>query len=95
MIISIIEKTQDVVWQKNKIFRYEVAWLKHPDQKEIIKKVWRPKKDNENSWINIQRNMKGCRKSLKQWVWRQKILVELQIEAKTKELLFCPDECQQ
>jgi hypothetical protein len=77
----------DVVWQKNKIFRYESAWSKHPDQKEIIKKVWRPKKDNENSWINIQGNLKGCRKSLKKWVWRQKIPVELQIEAKTKELL--------
>jgi hypothetical protein len=36
---------------------------------------------------NIQGNLKGCRKSLKKWVWRQKIPVELQIEAKTKELL--------
>jgi hypothetical protein len=79
--------TNDVVWQKNKIFRYEAAWSKHPEQKEIIKKVWRPKNDNENSWMNIQGNLKGCRKSLKKWVWRQKIPVELQIEAKMKELL--------
>jgi hypothetical protein len=37
--------------------------------------------------MNIQGNLKGYRKSLKKWVWRQKIPVELQIEAKTKELL--------
>jgi hypothetical protein len=68
--------TQDVRWEKSKLFKYEASWTKQQGHQEIIKKVWRVKQRNLSPWEDIQGKLRGCRRSLKQWVRKQGNSVE-------------------
>jgi len=76
----------DIKWPKHKRFRYEASWTKQKEHKEIIKKEWKKKITNLSPWATIQSKLSGCRRSLKQWVWKQVHLVEEKIQQKEHEL---------
>jgi hypothetical protein len=78
--------TQDVRWEKSTMFKYEASWAKQKGHQEVIKKVWRVKQRHINPWENIQSNLSGCRRSLKQWLRKQGNSVEEKIQKLEEDL---------
>jgi hypothetical protein len=67
-------------------FRYEVAWEKEKECKEVIKKEWRKKSVCKDTWSNITRKLDKCKKGLMHW---QKVVKQGQqkvIKEKTSQL---------
>jgi len=78
--------SQDVRWGKSKLFKYEASWAKQQGHQEVINKVWRVKQRHLSPWEDIQGKLRGCRRSLKQWVRKQGHSVEEQIQKLEEDL---------
>jgi hypothetical protein len=50
-----------------RVFRYAAGWGKHKENKETIKKIWRVKKTQINSWAQVRNKLETSKKAIVQW----------------------------
>jgi hypothetical protein len=50
-----------------RVFRYAAGWGKHKENKETIKKIWRVKKTQNNSWAQVKNKLETSKKAIVQW----------------------------
>jgi hypothetical protein len=53
-------------------FVFEIGWLKHPDFKQIIGRIWNKPCRAKSTLDKIQQKLKLCKQYLKGWDWNLK-----------------------
>ena len=53
-------------------FVFEIGWLKHPDFKQIIERIWSKPCRAKSTLDKIQQKLKLCKQYLKGWDWNLK-----------------------
>ena len=74
--------------QKRKgLFRYEMAGRKGQQQKEIIHKIWKIKKDHREGWNPVLKKLEECKENLLQWQKKNKNTSAEAINQTTQRIL--------
>jgi hypothetical protein len=77
--------------QRKNGFKYEVAWAKEKECKEVIKKEWRIKNFNIDTWNNVSRKLDKCKRGLMHWQHVVKKNQQNLIKEKKKQLAHMHD----
>jgi len=85
-LLVTLSRSQDIKWQKSRLFRFKAGWVKHKDHKELIKQAWGFYQNHPNKWKVLQSKLHGCRKTLQVWVRKQKPDTAVQVQNKLAEL---------